>query len=203
VNPAYPLAVRKRLGLDAPGSLWIKGDVSLLNTPMVALVGSRQLNDENPRFAEAVGREAAKQNLTLISGNARGADTVAQEACLAAGGKVVSVVADCLAEHTLRPNITYISELGYDLPFSSIRALSRNRVIHALGYITVVAQCNLGFGGTWDGTVRNLKGNWSPVFCLDDGSPAAIELEQLGAKLIDQSQLSDFSSLHSDTPRMF
>ncbi len=203
VNPAYPLALRKRLGLDAPGSLWIKGDAALLDTPMVALVGSRRLNDENLRFAETVGTEAARQNLTLVSGNAKGADIVAQEACLAAGGKVVSVVADCLAEHMLRPNITYISELGYDLPFSNPRALSRNRIIHALGYITIVAQSNLGFGGTWDGTVRNLKRSWSPVFCFDDGSPAAKELEQMGATLIDVSRLSDFTSLHFDTPCLF
>ena len=195
---AYPAAVRKRLGTDAPGCLWLKGDASLLQTPMISLVGSRDLSGANLRFAQTVGAEAARQGITLVSGNARGADTAAQEACLQNGGKVISVVADELERHSLGENILYISEDSFDLPFTSQRALSRNRVIHGLGYMTFVAQCTLGRGGTWDGTVKNLQNNWSPVFCYADGSAAAGELEQLGATLIGGQQLSDFAALQSN-----
>lgn len=199
VSEKYPLAVRKRLGLDAPGCLWAKGDITLLNTQTVALVGSRELKERNRIFAETVGREVARQGYTLVSGNARGADRAAQEACLAAGGKVISIVADELEKHPLTENILYLSEDCFDLPFSSARALSRNRVIHSLGYITLVAQCHLKTGGTWDGTVKNLQKGYSPVFCYDDGSPAAAELAQYGAKLIDLSQLSCLAELQPDT----
>ncbi len=198
ISERYPLAVRKRLGLDAPGCLWAKGDITLLNTQTVALVGSRELKERNRIFAETVGREVARQRFTLVSGNARGADRAAQEACLAAGGKVISIVSDELEKHSLRENVLYLSEDGFDLPFSAIRALSRNKVIHSLGYITLVAQCDLGIGGTWDGTVKNLQKGHSPVFCFDDGSPAAAELAQYGAMLIDLDQLSDFAELKSD-----
>ena len=201
VSEAYPVAVRQRLGLDAPGCLWAKGDISLLSTQTVALVGSRDLAEPNRLFAETVGTEAARQGITLVSGNARGADRTAQQACLEAGGKVISIIADELEKMPLCKNVLYLSEDCFDLPFSNQRALSRNRVIHTLGYFTVVVQSSMGVGGTWDGTAKNLRQNWSPVFCFDDGSPAAHELEQLGATLITQEQICDMSNLHADTKK--
>jgi len=195
VTEAYPLILRQRLGPDSPGTLWAKGDGSLLKTAAVSLVGSRELNPDNLSFAEAVGRHAAMQGLTLVSGNARGADRAAQESCLAAGGKVISIVADELWKHPSRENVLYISEEDYDSPFTAQRALSRNRCIHALGRMVFVAQSGLQKGGTWDGTAKNLRFGWSPVACFRDGSEASKELEQLGAYLIDLEDLKDFGNL--------
>ncbi len=195
----YPVVLRNRLGLDSPGVLWAKGDLGLLGEPAIALVGSRMLRSANREFAREVGRQVAKQGFTLVSGNARGADQTAQQACLEAGGKVISVVADSLREHSAKENLLYLSEDVFDGEFSAQRALSRNRVIHCLGIKTFVAQSNLEKGGTWDGTTKNLQKNWSPVFCFDDGSSAAIELHHLGAKLIDISQLRDITGLQPDT----
>lgn len=194
-NPEYPLLLRKRLGLDCPGCLWLKGDLSLLEYPAVSLVGSRDLKTENERFAREAGHQAAIQGYVLISGNARGADRTAQQACLDAGGKVISVVADELCSHRETDGILYISEEDYDAPFSSHRALSRNRVIHALGMVTVAAQCTLGKGGTWDGSTRNLRHGWSPLFLFRDGSEASLELEQMGAETIDIEELADYAAL--------
>lgn len=195
VSEQYPLIIRKRLGLDAPSVLWAKGDLSILNTPSVALVGSRDLREENRRFAEEVGRQAAIQGLTLVSGNARGADKAAQNACLGAGGNVISVVADSLCQHTVAENLLYISEYGYDEAFTTPRALSRNRVIHSLGRMVFVAQAALEKGGTWDGTVKNLRHGWSSVACFRDGSPAVRELEQLGAYGVGLEDLQDLTAL--------
>ena len=195
VSRDYPVLLRQRLGLDSPGCLWAKGDVSILNTPAIALVGSRELHAENRKFAEAVGYEAAVQGLTLVSGNARGADKAAQESCLAAGGRVVSIVADSLAAHRERNNVLYISEDDFEAEFSAQRALSRNRCIHALGRMVFVAQSSLQQGGTWDGTVKNLRFGWSAVACFRDGSEASRQLEQMGAYLIDRDDLKDFGCL--------
>jgi len=195
VTGSYPLILRQRLGLDSPGILWLKGDQSLLNTPAISLVGSRELNPENRAFAEAVGHYAADQGLTLVSGNARGADRAAQEACLAAGGRVISIVADELWKHPPREKLLYVSEEDYDSPFTAQRALSRNRCIHALGRMVFVAQSDLKKGGTWDGTSKNLHFGWSPVACFRDGSEASKELEQLGAYLIGMKDLEDFDGL--------
>ena len=199
VSDGYPQVLRKRLGLEAPGCLWAKGDASLLELPAVALVGSRDLLPENREFARQVGRRAAQQGFVLVSGNARGADRAAQNACLEAGGKVISVVADSLEAHMPRENLLYLSEDGYDLPFSSLRALSRNRVIHCLGSVTFVAQSDLEKGGTWDGTAKNLRHGWSSVYGYEDGSPAMEALSRRGAVLIQMDALSDFLALQKNT----
>lgn len=195
VSVDYPGIVRRRLGLDSPGCLWVKGDPAMLEEPGIALVGSRELRPENLAFAREVGRQAALQGLTLISGNARGADRAAQDACLESGGRVVSIVADELERCPLRSRVTYVSEDGFDLSFSAQRALSRNRVIHALGRMVFVAQARVGRGGTWDGVSRNLRLGLSSVACFRDGSEAMAELEQMGAFQVGTEDLADLSAL--------
>lgn len=203
ISSHYPKLLKDRLGLDCPGCLWTKGDVSILHTPAIALVGSRELGEPNREFAQRVGYEAAVQGLTLVSGNARGADKTAQEACLKAGGRVVSIVADSLASHRERNNVLYVSEDDFDGEFSAQRALSRNRCIHALGRMVFVAQSSLQTGGTWDGTVKNLRFGWSSVACFRDGSEASHQLEQMGAYLVGLEDLHDFGGLPESEEYLF
>ena len=192
VSEHYPLILRKRLGFDAPGCLWAKGNPDILKMPGVSLVGSRDLHGPNRKFAKEVGIQAAKQGFALVSGNARGADYTAQSSCLEAGGSVISVLADSLIEHPRENQILYISEEGFDEPFSSFRALHRNHIIHAWSEATFVAQCSLQKGGTWDGSAQNLRKKWSPLYCLRDGSAASLALEKMGATLIECEALADF-----------
>lgn len=203
ISEGYPIHLRKRLGLDSPGVLWARGDLELLKLPMVSLVGSRELCEENWKFAAEVGRQAAQQDYVLVSGNARGADKTAQESCLEAGGKVISVVADELWKQPLRENVLYLSEDDFEAAFSAQRALSRNRVIHALGLKTFVAQSSFHTGGTWDGTVKNLRNGWSPVYGFDDGSDAMAELAMMGLMEITAEQLENFYDLPEREQNIF
>lgn len=203
LSEEYPQALRVRLGLDAPGSLWYKGDLSILDGSKIALVGSRDIHPENAAFAREAGRQAAIQGYTLVSGNARGADQIAQSACLEFGGNVISILADSLAEHTAPDGVLLLSEDGFDLNFSTPRALSRNRIIHALPAFTLVAQSAVKTGGTWDGTVRNLRQGWSKVLCFDDSSKSTALLEQMGAARIQTSQLGDLPLLAEPEYNLF
>lgn len=195
IGELYPGVLRRKLGEDCPGCLWAKGDSTLLQRPAVSLVGSRELHPDNENFAREVGRQAALQGYVLISGNARGADRTAQESCLDHGGQVICIVADSLQKCKDRPGVLYLSEDGWDCSFSSIRALSRNRLIHAMGEKTLVAQCSCGKGGTWSGTVHNLKHRLSPVFCYQDGSEAVRALTDMGAQAVDIFDLYHISAL--------
>lgn len=195
IDPGYPPFLRQRLGPDSPASLWAKGPAALLNTPAISLVGSRELLPQNQAFAWEVGKQAALQGFTLVSGNARGADLTAQEGCLAYGGRVISVVADRLDKCPLHKNVLYLSEDGYELPFSAQRALSRNRIIHCLSMCVFVAQVRLHKGGTWSGTSRNLNKGWSPVLCFDDGSAGVRALQEMGAAAVTQEDLMHLSLL--------
>ena len=198
ISEQYPNVLRKKLGLDCPGCLWVKGELELLQKPAISLVGSRKLGEENTAFAREVGRQAARQGYVLISGNAKGADQVAQDACLDAGGEVISIVADSLADIPADNRVLYISEDGFDQLFSGLRALSRNRLIHAMGLMTLVAQCSFEKGGTWDGTKNNLKKGYSPVFCFQDGSRGIAALLDRGASPVSLEQLMDFAALQPE-----
>lgn len=199
----YPLILRKRLGKDAPGTIWLKGNPELLRYRAVALVGSRNLLGPNQEFAQEVGRQAARQRFVLVSGNARGADVAAQEACRKTGGCVVSVIADSLVDHHPDEKIAYLCEEDFDEPFSAKRALLRNRIIHALGEMTFVAQSTMGKGGSWDGSIRNLRHRWSPLFCFQDGRESTLELERMGATQISKEELANFSVLTESVCRLF
>jgi hypothetical protein len=75
-------------------------------------------------------------------------------------------------------------------------------VIHALGAMTFAVQSSYRTGGTWDGTVKNLRFGWSTVYGFGDGSPAMVELEQMGAQLVGMDALRDICALY-EAPRNF
>lgn len=199
ISPDYPDRLRKTLRLDAPGTLWLKGDPALLQRPSISVVGSRDLRTENLAFAKELGKQAALQGYTLVSGNARGADHAAQDSCLEHGGSVISVIADSLEMLMARENVLFISEEGFNLPFSTPRALQRNRIIHSLSPKTFVVQSTVGKGGTWNGTCSNLQHGWSQVICCDDHSDATRQLECRGAVLVGTAMLSDIEQIRPNT----
>ena len=199
ISEVYPLGLHRALGLEAPGALWCLGDATILQLPRISLVGSRDLMEENKDFAWEVGKQAALQGYALVSGNARGADQTAQEGCLAHGGKVISVIADRLDTKQPDPNILYLSESGFDLGFSAYRALQRNRIIHAMSTRTLVAQCTFGSGGTWEGTLENLKCGYSQVLCYRDHTKAMKELVDRGGQWVTMEQLTDLDALALQT----
>lgn len=202
-SACYPRELEQRLGEDAPAVLWYRGDPALLGGPKIALVGSRDLLPENAHFARQTGIQAARQGFTLVSGNARGADRTAQDACLESGGSVISIVADALEDHTPAENILWLSEDSFDLGFSAPRALSRNRLIHSMGIATLAAQSSLKTGGTWDGSVKNLRFGWTGLFCFDDGRESTRLLGQMGAELIGVEALKNLSGLASSRNCLF
>lgn len=195
-SPAYPKRLRSVLGEAAPPVLFLRGDPALLQKVCVAAVGSRSLTPRGCAFAERAGRLAAQEGFVLVSGNARGADQRAQLSAYLAGGSHIAFVANSLAAHIPTPERSlFVSELGWELPFSAARAHSRNRLIHALGELTLVAQTGASSGGTFSGTAENLRHGWSPVFVNDDGSPGAEALSRLGAKKLPLAQLQSVRAL--------
>lgn len=181
ISPQYPRRFRDCLQDAAPAVLFYRGDPALLEQPALAVVGSRKLRPDNEFFARNAGRLAAESGRILISGGAEGADLTAQEACLQAGGSCVIFPADALQSHNPNPNVLYVSTDGYDIPFSTPRALMRNRLIHILGRKVFAAQCTHGSGGTWQGCLENLKHGWSELYIFNDGSDAAAALMEQGA----------------------
>jgi DNA processing protein len=180
---AYPKRLAKALRMAAPVVLFCRGDLSLLEKPCVSLVGSRELREPGRRFAAAVGRMAAENGLTLVTGGAKGADAAGQDACLRAGGSAIVFTPGSL-EAPVPDRCLYLTEGGFEYPFSAPRALARNRLIHAMSEHTFAAQCAYGAGGTWQGCTENLRRGWSRVLVYDDGSEAVKALLARGAEAV-------------------
>lgn len=196
IDPAFPRKLEQILGSACPPALFYKGNPDFLELPCIAVVGSRKLEEPNRRFAWRVGELAAKEGYAIVSGGAMGADFAAQDACLQNGGKVIVFTPESLEALRYRDQVLYLSEEGWELEFSAKRALSRNRLIHAMGEKTFVARCDYGKGGSWRGAEENLRNGYSTLFVYDDGSAGSRGLVALGA--IGVRQLTSLRDIKTD-----
>jgi DNA processing protein len=76
---------------DAPPLLTAKGDVRLLDKPLVAIVGARNASAAACRFARQLAYDLGQQGAAVVSGLARGIDSAAHDGSLETG--TIGVVA--------------------------------------------------------------------------------------------------------------
>ena len=78
----------------APERLWIGGDASIFELhTLVSVVGSRSASPEGIRRARRLARELVDRGIVVVSGLARGIDSVAHETAMEYGGRTVAVLA--------------------------------------------------------------------------------------------------------------
>ncbi|HRR89993.1 MAG TPA: DNA-processing protein DprA [Eubacteriales bacterium] len=77
---------------DPPVMLFLAGNIKLLNTPSIAVVGTRKPSRYAVKVTEQFAREFARAGLTVVSGLARGIDTVAHKTALAENGATAAVL---------------------------------------------------------------------------------------------------------------
>ena len=97
----YPVRYRQRLKDSAPLILFGSGDVYLPGQPGLAMVGSRNVDEDIKGFAEEIGNICANNGLVVYSGGARGIDSYSMSAALDGRGTSVGVLAHSL-EKTIR-----------------------------------------------------------------------------------------------------
>ncbi len=77
---------------DAPIVLYVKGDIETQDRYAIAVVGSRRMTDYGASVADDISGELASMGFTVVSGMARGIDTLAHRAALKAGGRTFAVL---------------------------------------------------------------------------------------------------------------
>jgi len=77
---------------DPNVDVFLAGDVELLRSPSVSIVGTREVSDEGRKRASRLARELATAGVVVTSGLAKGVDTAALSAAIDAGGRVVGVI---------------------------------------------------------------------------------------------------------------
>ena len=130
--------------------LYYEGDLSLVETLSVALVGSRKCTEYGKTVAKEIGRKSAKNNVTVISGLARGIDTIGHQAALDGGGRTIAVlgggtdvfypVENRLLQQKIGRDHLLLSEHPPKYQPQPFDFPKRNRIISALAESTVVIE---------------------------------------------------------------
>ena len=147
-DQAYPQQLREIY--DPPPVLYIRGDFSFDHSTSISIVGSRSFSDYGRSTAEMFAYQLASWGFTVISGGARGIDSIAHRAALDAGGKTIAVMGSGLDVIFPAENDKLFRRIGEkgalitEFPMGTIPEKynfpARNRIIAALSRGTLVIE---------------------------------------------------------------
>lgn len=147
-DAAYP-ALLKQIK-DYPKKLYYVGNIELLKTRCVSVIGSRTTTTYGRNTARAAGRCLAECGLTIVSGMAAGIDTCAHEGALAAGGDTIAVLGcgvdicyplqNMALMQRIEKSGLIISEYEPGSEPMAYMFPQRNRIISGLSEMTLVIQ---------------------------------------------------------------
>ncbi|MCV6606922.1 MAG: DNA-protecting protein DprA [Campylobacterales bacterium] len=151
--------------------LHYKGDLDLLDSFKVAIVGSRKPSEYTRSFVMRLSSEIARRGGVVVSGGALGVDTVAHKG---AGDRTIGVFAnslDLVYPKTSKNTIERIYENGlalseyeettYARPYYFVQ---RNRIVTGISDIIVIAQADLESGSMRSADFAYEQGK--PIFVL-------------------------------------
>lgn len=150
---------QRRFGFDVvPGGrvLHYAGDLSLLERPTVAIVGSRAASEAGLRRAQRLARELVEAGVVVVSGLAAGIDTAAHQSAIAAGGRTIAVIGTPLdqvfpaANRRLQEQIhrehLLVSEFSPGARVFKGNFPARNKTMAALTDATAIMEADEGSG---------------------------------------------------------
>ena len=131
-----------------PLTLFLKGDIELLNRKKIAIVGSRKSDEQTKEWAYNLAKDLVKDNFVIVSGGAIGVDYSAHKGALDANGKTICVLGSgffkMFPEHhfdlfkEIEKKGLLISEHLPNFPGSAIALVQRNRITSGLSNALVM-----------------------------------------------------------------
>ncbi|AXM97287.1 DNA-processing protein DprA [Pseudomonas plecoglossicida] len=154
-SPGYP-ALLAEID-DPPPLLFVAGDLTLLDRPQMAIVGSRRASPPAIDTARAFSRHLAQAGFTITSGLALGVDGAAHRAALQAQGRTIGVLGTGLqklypqrhrdlAEAMIGNGSALVSEFPLDAGPLPANFPQRNRIISGLSLGVLVVEASLASG---------------------------------------------------------
>jgi DNA processing protein len=141
---------------DPPETLFVRGDVELLQERSIGIVGTRECSHEGARFTRRMARELAEAGWCIVSGLARGIDAAAHQGALDADGGTAAVLGCGLdvsyppENRSLQRAIAragvLVSEFPPGVEPARYRFPRRNRILAALSSAAVVVECGVRSG---------------------------------------------------------
>jgi DNA processing protein len=155
-DPAYPVQLKNIF--DPPVVLYVRGDIDLLSETGVAVVGTRHPTPYGIGMAQRLASDLASHGIVIISGMARGVDTLAHKGALEGKGRTVAVwgtgIDVCyprenkkLTEQILENGGAIVSEFAIGTFAAPQNFPIRNRIISGLAIGVLVVEA-----GEYSGT---------------------------------------------------
>ncbi|CAN5356258.1 DNA-processing protein DprA [soil metagenome] len=141
-----------------PSTLYVEGNLAeILHSPVVAIVGSRKISTYGRDITKHLAGELAEQGIVIVSGLAFGVDSIAHQAALDAGGRVIAVLPTPLdriypaahrqlARHILENGGALVSEYAAGSSVYKTNFVARNRIIAGLADATLLTEAALKSG---------------------------------------------------------
>lgn len=195
----YPQALLQTA--DPPLLLYTQGDAELLNSPCLAIVGSRNPTPQGAENARAFAEHLGHAGLTIVSGLALGIDGAAHSGALAAGARTIAVVGTGLDRvyprahrelaHRIAERGLIISEFNLGTEPLAANFPQRNRIIAGMSLGTLVVEAALESGSLI--TARHAVESGREVFAIPGSihspqSRGCHALIKQGAKLVDEAR---------------
>ncbi|MEJ5074807.1 DNA-protecting protein DprA [Enterobacter ludwigii] len=154
-HPDYPVSLRAID--DYPGILFVVGDIKLLASSQIAIVGSRDHSWYGERWGRIFSEALARKGMTITSGMALGIDGVAHRAALDAAGKTIAVLGNglfhtyprrhaSLAQRIVENGGALVSEFPLAQPPFPANFPRRNRIISGLSSGVLVVEAAIKSG---------------------------------------------------------
>ncbi len=199
-SPDYPDLLRQIT--NPPPLLYVRGHVTALHLPQIAIVGSRNPSSGGAENAESFARYLAQQGFAITSGLALGVDGAAHKGALAGWGKTIAVMGTAvdriyparhraLALEIIEKGGALISEFPLGTGSYAGNFPQRNRIISGLSLGTLVVEAALQSGSLI--TARQAVEQNREVFAIPGSihnplSKGCHQLIRQGATLVECAQ---------------
>ncbi len=179
-DKAYPIQIKRNLREKAPAILFGTGNIDLLNYKGIGFVGSRNCGKSDEAAAVHYVDEINHHGFQVVSGAAKGIDSIAMHRSLSNNNKAIGILGDSLfkacgdsqwREYLRNGQLLLLSPFDPEASFGrGENAMQRNKYIYFLSE-AVVAICSGVEGGTINGVKENLIAGWCPQFVSCHESP--------------------------------
>jgi DNA processing protein len=194
-DEGYPARLKEIY--DFPPVLYVRGSLTAADEWCLAVVGTRRATAYGRQVTEEIVSDLARNNITIVSGLARGVDSIAHQAALDAGGRTVAILAGGLDTIYPPENLglarriveqgALISEYPLGTKPRADHFPRRNRILSGMSLGVLVTEAGEGSGAliTADlGLEQNRDVLCVPGSILSPASRGTNKYIQQGAKLI-------------------
>ncbi len=184
---------------DPPPLLTVKGDISLFDYDLIAIVGSRNVSFQAMNFAKNLTQDLSQAKIVTVSGLAKGVDGICHQNSLENGTIAVTAAGIDNIYPYENKNLfakvveqgLLVTEFAYGSAPKATNFIQRNRIIAGLSYGVVVVEAGEKSGSITTARFANEQGREVfaiPSFPGDARSAGCNQLIAQGANFTTNSQ---------------